>query len=121
MLLNHLEYEQNSFLINNYTYSNAPTYGRIGKGDYNFNTVSISYTMGRSRVFFDRIVLDGGIRFGFVPAGVLAVMIESDEYSASTIYSTEVGVRKAFRNDTYTRLFTFQAINFHLGLSFLAF
>lgn len=121
MLLNHLEYNRNGFLLNNYTSSGASTYGILGTGDYNFNTVSVAYTLGRSRVFFDRLVLDGGIRFGFVPAGVFAVMYESDEYAASSLYSTTAGTRRGFRNETYTRLFAFQAINFHVGLSFLAF
>lgn len=121
LLLNHLEYDKNAFLFTSYTSTGGSTYLAFGKGDYKFNTVSASYTMGRSRVFFDRIVLDGGIRFGVVPAGFLSVLLDSEDYSSSPLYSNAEGIRKGLRRDTYTRLFAFQAINIHLGLSFLAF
>lgn len=122
MLLNHLEYNKNAFLIQNSSSTGgAAVYGKFGKGDYNFNTVSVAYTLGRSRVFFDRLVLDGGMRFGFVPAGVLTTLLASEDYEVSSVYTTEAGIRKEFRRDTFTRVFAFQIINIHLGLSFLAF
>lgn len=120
MLFNHLEYKRNSFLYYDYN-SSQSVYGQFGTGDYQFNTVALSYTMGRSRVLFDRLVFDYGIRFGIVPAAVFTTLFYEERDNYSTAYVSSIEIKNQFRNDTYTRLFRYQAINFHLGLSFLTF
>lgn len=121
MLFNNLVYKKNGFLYYD-SYSNQYAYKSIGSGDYNFNTIAISYTMGRSRVVFDRLVLDYGLRLGFVPAGVLAVVnADGDFFTETSSNSYNTFNERDFRNHTNIRLFRYQIVNLHLGLSFLAF
>lgn len=121
MLFNHLEYKKNGFVYYD-SYTNQYVSKQIGRGDYNFNTIAISYTMGRSRVFFDRLVLDYGLRLGFVPAGVLAVVNADGDFFAETSSNSYYTFNERdFRNHTNMRLFRYQIVNIHLGLSFLAF
>ncbi len=120
ILLNNLTYKKDAFYIYDYN-SQQSAYVTIGRGDYNFNTISIAYTMGRSRVLFDRFVFDGGIRFGFVPGGVNALLNPDGDVFSEGSYSARTFNERDFKNATYTRLFRYQLVNFHLGIGFLAF
>lgn len=120
ILLNHLEYKKNGFTYYDYNSPYGLKSAAIGTGDYQFNTFAISYTLGRSRVFLNRVVLDYGIRFGVVPAGLWAVLNEDGDFFSESSYNTFIA-EQHFKYDTNTRLFRYQMVNFHLGLSFLTF
>lgn len=114
LLFSNLTYPKNAFedtgLNDPYTRTN------IGTGDYSFSTFALTYTMGRSRVLFDRIVLDYGLRFGATPAGFFAFLNSDGDFSSNNLTP-----EKTFRQDTNMRLFRQQLVNLHIGISFLAF
>lgn len=64
----------------------------------------ISMSLGRQKIFFDKIVFDMGVRFAFVLA--------PDGYSI-TAYAQQF--------PTFSRTFFNQLVNFKIGLGFLAF
>lgn len=117
LLFNHLTYKRDGFTYydyNNQQYRNL----QVGKGDYRYKTFAITYTIGRSRVLFDRLVLDGGIRFGLMPAAIFNFLNDGEIFfDAIGSTSTEA----TFKHQVNNRLFRAQTFNFHLGLSFLAF
>ncbi|MDF2437932.1 MAG: hypothetical protein K0Q95_2308 [Bacteroidota bacterium] len=115
LLFSKLTYGGKSFIIfDNYTNAN-PIKGKIGTGEYKFNSFALTYSLGRQRVLFDLLVLDYGIQFGVVPAALVATLnMESDYSSLSTLESV-------LRQETNRRLFRYETINLHIGLGFLAF
>ena len=78
-----------------------------GKTLYSYKDFALLFTMGRQRVVFNRLVLDGGLQFGFLPAGYLGGLFNSVEPG----YEYHYAVRE--------RLFRHQLFNLHLGVSFL--
>jgi hypothetical protein len=82
-----------------------------GENAFQYKDFALTYTFGRQRVFFNRLVLDYGIRLGFTPPAILAV---GDSYSKS-------GLENELRNASLARLFNEQLINYHIGIGFLAF
>ncbi|MCX6297054.1 MAG: hypothetical protein NTX97_13535 [Bacteroidetes bacterium] len=118
LMFNHFTYQNTAFTYYDFN-SSTNASGVIGTGDYHFKTFALTYTIGRSRVLFDRIVIDYGFRFGFVPAGVWAVLTADGATLIETPNSTVTEQR--FKYDVNTRLFKYQLVNFHIGLSFLAF
>ena len=113
LMFNHLTYRSSAFTSFD---SGVATNTIVGTGDYQFTTFAITYTIGRSRVLFDRIVLDYGIRFGVVPAEAISFVNSEGDFSSGSL-DTETG----FKYDVNTRLFRSQIFNFHIGLGFLAF
>lgn len=85
----------------------------LGVGKYSYRNVSFSYTFGRQRVIKDKIVLDYGIRFAYMPALNIITLAAADEYVND--------VEKYFRRQSNLRLARQQLVNFHLGFGFLAF
>jgi hypothetical protein len=120
-MVNHLTYKTTAFT--SYYGSSAQT-GAIGTGDYVFNNIALTYTMGRSRVLFDKMVLDCGIRLGVLPSPVLNVVfsdiLEFGSSSSSSYYSPTY-YEDVFKTQVNYRLFRSQLFNVHIGLSFLAF
>jgi hypothetical protein len=116
LLFSNLTYPKNAFYISYSNYSYAE-YTSIGTGSYNFKTFAITYTMGRSRVLFDKLVLDYGLRIGALPAGFFA-FINSDE---DFFTDNPIGFERGLKQDTNMRLLRQQLINFHIGIGFLAF
>lgn len=85
-----------------------------GLGEYNYRNVTLTYTMGKQRILFDCIVLDYGLRAGFTPAGVGAVIFDDLIANVDTIEGH-------YKKESRKRVFRHQLINFHLGIGFLAF
>ena len=119
LLFSRLTYGNRSFKFYDY-YASSSDYVKIGTGDYRYNTFSINYTIGRQRVFFDRLVLDYGIQFSAFPGIVVgAVLGDVLDFNSSAYETTNLSDR--FKNQSNVRLLTHQLVNFHLGLGFLAF
>ncbi len=117
-MMNHLTYSSTAFQYYDPSGSGSGIYAKkIGTGSYDFKTVAVTYTIGRSRVLFNRIVVDYGMRFGVVPEAVFKVVFE-EEFSSGS--SASLNVESKFRGDVNTRLFRSQMVNLHIGLSLLA-
>jgi len=114
MLFSKLTYGNTSFAL---TLAGTTNQGMKGTGDYNFSTFGVAYTTGRSRVLFNKLVIDYGLRLGLVPAGIFA----SDLFFGSDNGSGREDFEKSLRQQTNIRLFREQLVNFHIGLGFLAF
>jgi hypothetical protein len=83
-----------------------------GSGSYNYKNIGIAYTLGRQRIISNIIILDYGIRFGFIPgSGTYAVFSERARRDMEDYY----------RARSWGRLNRQQLINFHIGIGFLAF
>jgi hypothetical protein len=120
-MVNHLTYKSTAFTT---YYGSTSQTAALGTGDYVYNTIAFTYTMGRSRVLFDKMVLDYGIRFGVMPAPVLRVVFAGFFYdlpSSSNAYYSSTYYDDVFKTSVNNRLFRSQLFNFHIGLSFLAF
>jgi hypothetical protein len=120
--VNHLTYNNTAFTAYNGSIAQTAT---IGSGDYVYNNIALAFTMGRSTVLFDKIVLDYGVRFGLFPSSDLRSLAPDildfrpgNFRSSSSRYIYYEGY---FRTDVNNRLFRSQLFNFHIGLSFLAF
>jgi hypothetical protein len=74
---------------------------------YNFNAFAIACTLGRQHIFFDKLVLDTGLRFGLVPS----------------VMDTKSGSPWEYEmvHQANMRLVRSELINFHIGIGFLAF
>jgi len=114
LLFSNLTYGSTSFAL---TVDGTTTHGIKGTGDYNFSTFGVAYTTGRSRVLFNKLVIDYGLRLGLVPAGIFA----SDIFFGNENGNGREDFEKTFRQQTNMRLFREQLVNFHIGLGFLAF
>lgn len=122
-MFNHLTYKKNSFTYYDSYYSTYGAYrtATVGTGDYQFNTFAIAYTIGRSRVLFDKLVFDCGVRFGVTPAGIWGYVNQNGDFLNSSSSSYVLAIEKDFRYHTNMRMFRYQLFNFHIGLGFLAF
>lgn len=118
LMFNHLTYKKNGFSYYDSGYNRIATFG---SGDYQYSTFAITYAIGRSRVLFDKIVLDGGIRFGVMPAGFWAYLNQDGDFFDTSSSSGTFYAETQFKYDVNMRLFRCQLFNFHVGLSFLAF
>lgn len=85
----------------------------LGTGKYSYRNVSFAYTFGRQRVIKDKIVLDYGIRFAYMPALNIITLAAGDDYVSS--------IETYYRRQSALRLARQQLVNFHLGIGFLAF
>ncbi len=117
LMFSHLTYDRNAFTY--YYNSSTGLNGVGGTGDYQFNTFAITFTMGRSRVLFDKIVLDYGLRLGITPAGIFAYLNSDGDFSFKN--NGEITFEQSMKQEVNKRLFRDQLINLHIGLSFLAF
>lgn len=110
VFFNTMSYEKDAFYYD--TYKTATP---IGTGNSKSTSFSLGYSIGRQRVIANRLVLDFGMRFAIVPAAVLSVLADNFNESGNTQPDDEL---KHYANQ---RLFGEQLVNFHIGLSFLAF
>lgn len=90
---------------------------------YKSKSVVLAYTTGRQRIYYDKLILDFGLRLGFAAGKLyrgLFYVDNSDGYIKSTETSSDVvdAKLKALAKDA---VFESQIINFHIGLRFLAF
>lgn len=113
IMFSNLSYGDDSFI---YVDGGSLAYASLGTGEYAFKEFALMYTLGRQRILFNRVVLDYGMQFGFMPA-VLPSVLLSD---GNSVYYNSISFETALRQDVNFRLFRHQLCNFHLGLSFLA-
>jgi hypothetical protein len=94
------------------------TYVNKGTGEISFRALSAAYTLGRSRVLYNRVVLDYGIRFAASGKLLQSVIgnVFLDDGSGST-YDLESN----YIDKAQVRLMYQQLINLHIGIGFLAF
>ena len=85
----------------------------VGTGEYNYTNFSIAYTLGKSKMISNVIILDYGIRFAYAPAINVGTVLFSDAIATD--------MQGYYRSRSDMRIFRQQLINFHLGISFLAF
>ncbi len=114
LLLTKLTYGDNSFISTEYNYGTTTRISK-GTGNYNFTTFGVVYTTGRSRVLFNKLVLDYGLRLGVVPPGILAFFLGDIGDGGQGQFESTLNRQVNFR------LFREQLVNFHIGLGFLAF
>jgi hypothetical protein len=118
LLFPKLTYESNAFVAETYSYNYDTTYTlkkNIGTGEYSFKSFALTYTFGRQRVLFDRIVLDYGFQLGVHPIGMLSYINSDLEFTTSS------NVGSYSRALTNQRLLRYESFNFHIGLGLLAF
>ncbi len=112
LMLQTVKYNHKDFLKNNnsgsYPYYDEPY--TLGKGEYSYNNFAVAYSIGTQRILSDKFVLDYGIRFAYTPTYNI-IVLASDTYNITDYY------QKVSRG----RTFRHQAVNFFLGIGFLAF
>lgn len=101
----------------------------IQQTDYSFATFGVGYTFGKQRIFFDKLVVDWGIRLGVVPfgnleyfdeefgEGILGFVALANKYR----YVDHSDIRNQLRARADTRVLGAQRVNLHIGIGFLAF
>ena len=85
---------------------------------YNATSFSVALTMGRSRVLFNRLVLDYGFRLGVCPSFVLNQLFNDFTNGISTSNHSP-DYEATYKRDAHWRLLTQQVANFHIGIGFL--
>ncbi len=120
LFLSHLTYDPNNSFQSSASGQSVYTPLNGDAGDYQFKSFALAYTVGRSRVFWDKIVLDYGLRLA-ISNGIFTYMGNAlwDDTGNSSYGSTDI--TKAMRQDVNKRIFREQLVNFHIGISFLAF
>ncbi len=114
MMFEKVQYDFQHFLIqdnSNYPYTDIQF--NLGTGEYSYKNISIVYTTGRQQIFYDKIVLDYGVRLGFTPAFSILTIMAGDEFVGN--------IEDYYRRASRIRIFREQLINFHIGIGFLAF
>lgn len=86
----------------------------VGPEQYKYRNVVLAYTLGKSRILFNRLVLDYGVRCGITPAGIIPFVFSDYADTKSTM-------ERHFRAEANRRIFRHQLFNFHLGIGFLTF
>jgi|GEM_PF-2264564 len=111
VMSNNVTYQKNGF----YPQGSLTSRLTLGTGDYDFKNVAFALTLGREHVFFDRVAVDAGLRFGIMPGVVLGKMGDFLFDTSSNSYNTQI------QQNANWRLQGTQLINFHIGIGFLAF
>jgi hypothetical protein len=89
--------------------------------EYIFHTVGFGLSVGRQRIFFDRLVVDWGYRIGIIPTSFFQLTGANaifDEFSSGTDVN---GIDDQMKKKAIFRLQGSQLINAHIGIGFLAF
>ncbi len=79
------------------------------KSTYNFKSMGFVYTVGKQRIFFNKMIVDMGLRFALVPSFLFKKIA----------YFSDIESELSTRADA--RIFPAQLVNFHIGIGFLAF
>ena len=109
MFLNTVKYNNKGYGTRD-QFGNINPVAKLGSGKASFQAFAIGYSWGRQRIYYDKLVLDRGVRILFVPAGFVEI---NNEHNGS--------LETEFESDGLARLFRHQFISFHLGIGFLAF
>ncbi|MGZ4035346.1 MAG: hypothetical protein ACXVP4_10820, partial [Bacteroidia bacterium] len=109
-----LKYNNTNFLSKNTSvYPPVDTAITEGEGMYKYKNVAFAFTLGNQRALSDKIILDYGIRISYTPAVNFATLLAGDEFIND--------MHGEYRRAVNFRVFREQLINFHIGISFLAF
>jgi hypothetical protein len=87
-----------------------------------FSSIALAYTIGKQRIFFDKLILDWGIRFGINYSYVVSNLNPLEtlfEYENSSI--KEDTLESELKDQGNARIWGAQFVNAHVGLRFLAF
>jgi hypothetical protein len=88
----------------------------LGVQSIRYNTFSLNYTIGRTRILFNTLVLDYGLRLGVTPY-ILTTLGDLFEYSNQN-FNIDYNYFEYYGKQ---RIFVQQIINIHLNIGFLAF
>jgi hypothetical protein len=113
MLLNKITYNNTNWSIPDPMNANERLKVNQGKGKILFNVFAIGFSWGKQRIFFDKLVLDRGVKLGVVPKALWIIQDEQSQANGNAV--------KLFEEAGIQRIFARQLINFHLGIGFLAF
>lgn len=112
LFFENVKYDNTQFSMENqiYPYGNIPT--TYGSGKYNYRNFALTYSLGRQHIYFDKLVVDFGIRAAITP-----VVIPTGMFTVDNVRGPE----DRFKVDSRFRIFRQQLFNFHIGIGFLAF
>ena len=113
VLLEKVNYDYTNFAHPDPNTSEAFLKGTLGTGQYSYKNIAFAYTFGKQRVFYDKIILDYGVRFAYSPALNIITLSSGD--------SNSVSVYNYFKRSSNLRIAYEQLFNIHLGIGFLAF
>ncbi|MCW3104173.1 MAG: hypothetical protein JWO09_2613 [Bacteroidetes bacterium] len=114
LMFSNISYQPLTF---RYIQGNKTGRASLGSGNYSYKEFAVTYTLGRQRILFDRLVVDYGVQFGFMPLGALSIT----DYSGTVNITNYPGAMESvLREESNMRLFRYELFNIHLGLGFLA-
>lgn len=108
MLLNSINYKSYSYTATNYNLNTTET-KNYGAGILKSKGFGLAFGFGKQRVFFDKLLIDYGIR------GAIVISNNDDFNKIQTPYEFELS------NKFFDKVFYQQFINLRLGIGFLAF
>jgi hypothetical protein len=111
-----IRYDKEKFAIQDpdaYFYDEQLLQSDLGTGDYKFRNFAFAYSFGKTRALADKFLLDYGIRFAYSPALNIVNFAAGEEWASSPF--------NYFRRESNIRIAKSQLVNFHLGISFLAY
>jgi hypothetical protein len=123
LMMNRINMDENGFYSIMYDYYNGnkvepyPLYGEAGK----FNSIALAYTMGKQRIFFNKLILDWGLRLGLNYSYVYSNLNPFEFLRNIDNGNTEDTLEKRLKDQANARTWGAQLVNVHLGLRFLAF
>ncbi len=107
-LLNSIKYKPYSYTYYNYNPNTSETKSYNG-GQLYSKAFGAAFGFGKQRVFFDKLLIDYGIR------GAIVINLNDDLNKIHSDYEAELA------NKTFDKIFYQQFINLRLGIGFLAF
>ena len=72
MFLNTVKYNNKGYGTRD-QFGNINPVAKLGSGKASFQAFAIGYSWGRQRIYYDKLVLDRGVRILFVPAGFVEI------------------------------------------------
>ncbi len=105
--VNQLNYDRSRYIIINYNTGLKTVYGN-GKQSIPFQTMGIAFSFGKQTMLYDKVLLDRGIRFLFIPQGFTAFGAAARNQSPPTF----------MESGALIRLFRHQLINLNLAVMF---
>jgi hypothetical protein len=124
LMMNKVIMDENGFYSVAY---NSPKTNQLSSyplmdGAGRFSSVALACTIGKQRIFFDKLILDWGIRFGINYSYVVSNLNPFEtlfEYGNSSV--DENTLESELKDQGNARIWGAQFVNAHVGLRFLAF
>ncbi|OFY84013.1 MAG: hypothetical protein A3F72_18505 [Bacteroidetes bacterium RIFCSPLOWO2_12_FULL_35_15] len=107
-LLNTIKYQKYAYSYNNYV-THSPETENYNSGQLKSKGFGLALGFGKQRVFFDKLLIDYGIR------GAIVITKNDDYNKTHSDYEDELSYK------TFGKIFLQQFINLRLGIGFLAF